>query len=90
MACYKPQKGSTQLLLPIPLEAATNKAEVDAYEERASLAKPFSMAKHVTASTKRRLTTSWPRPTAGGAPSVAAAVAVDAFEGSSGSGTSSR
>ena len=39
MACYKPQKGCTQLLLPIPLEAATNRAEVDAYEERASLAK---------------------------------------------------
>ena len=36
MACYKPQAGSTQILLPIPLEAATNRAEVDAYEERAA------------------------------------------------------
>ena len=39
MVCYKPVKGCTQLLLPIPLEAATNRAEHLAYEERASLAK---------------------------------------------------
>ena len=35
MCCYKSVKGCTQLLLPIPLEAATNRAEVDAYESRA-------------------------------------------------------
>jgi len=39
MACYKTTKGVTQLLLSIPLEAATNKAEVDAYEARAGAAK---------------------------------------------------
>ena len=33
--CYKPVKGCTQLLLPIPLESATNRAEHLAYEERA-------------------------------------------------------
>jgi ubiquitin carboxyl-terminal hydrolase 5/13 len=38
-ACYKPVKGCTQVLLPIPLEAASNKAEVDAYEARSSAAK---------------------------------------------------
>ena len=30
MACYKKTKGVTQLLVPIDLSAATNKAEVDA------------------------------------------------------------
>jgi len=39
MACYKKTKGVTQLLVPIDLSAATNKAEVDAYEARAGAAK---------------------------------------------------
>ena len=34
MVCYKRTPGTTQLLLPIPVAAATNQAEVDAYEER--------------------------------------------------------
>ena len=35
MVCYKPTKGCTQLLVPVPLEQATNSAEYLAYEERA-------------------------------------------------------
>ena len=39
MACYRTVRGCTYLSLPIPTEAATNRAAVEAYEQRASLAK---------------------------------------------------